>query len=88
MPKLSASKIGHAKQLQKTARHRIVLRKIESWGFYIINIVGRLIFKLIYGVKGKTMPAITDPILLESATSLARKIRKREVRMSCLITAK
>lgn len=44
--------------------------------------VARLIFKFIYGEKGQSMPAITDPILLESATSLASKIRKQEVCLS------
>ncbi|XP_067626326.1 fatty-acid amide hydrolase 2 [Eurosta solidaginis] len=47
--------------------------------FSFITKIVRLVFQLFYGVKGETMPAITDPILLESATSLARKIRKQEV---------
>uniref|UniRef100_A0A6I9V9W4 fatty-acid amide hydrolase 2-B n=1 Tax=Bactrocera dorsalis TaxID=27457 RepID=A0A6I9V9W4_BACDO len=47
--------------------------------FNFISKIIRLIFQLIYGVKGETMPAITDPVLLESATSLARKIRKQEL---------
>lgn len=50
--------------------------------FNFISKILRLIFQLIYGVKGEPMPAITDPVLLESATSLARKIRKQEVRSS------
>ncbi|XP_050325130.1 fatty-acid amide hydrolase 2-B [Bactrocera neohumeralis] len=47
--------------------------------FNFISKIIRLIFQLIYGVKGETMPTITDPVLLESATSLARKIRKKEL---------
>ncbi|XP_017485364.1 PREDICTED: fatty-acid amide hydrolase 2-B [Rhagoletis zephyria] len=47
--------------------------------FNFITKIVRLVFQLIYGVKGETMPAIADPILLESATSLARKIRKQEL---------
>ncbi|XP_053962064.1 fatty-acid amide hydrolase 2-B [Anastrepha ludens] len=47
--------------------------------FNFISKIIRLVFQLIYGVQGETMPTITDPILLESATSLARKIRKQEL---------
>ncbi|XP_065366711.1 fatty-acid amide hydrolase 2-A [Calliphora vicina] len=54
-------------------------RTLESWVFRLINIIARFIFQLIYGVNGKSMPAITDPILLESASSLARKIRRQEL---------
>lgn len=55
-------------------------RIIENWAFRFLSVIARFIFQLIYGVKGQSMPAITDPILLESASSLARKIRKQEVR--------
>ncbi|XP_037806055.1 fatty-acid amide hydrolase 2-B [Lucilia sericata] len=54
-------------------------RTIESWAFRFVNIIARFIFQLVYGVNGKSMPAITDPILLESASSLAKKIRKQEL---------
>ncbi|XP_054740462.1 fatty-acid amide hydrolase 2-B [Anastrepha obliqua] len=47
--------------------------------FNFISKIIRLVFQLIYGVQGETMPTITDPILLESATALARKIRKQEL---------
>lgn len=43
-------------------------------------VVGRFIFKFIYGDKGRAMPPITDLILTESATSLAAKIRTQKVR--------
>lgn len=55
------------------------LRMLETWSFRLFNIIARFIFQLIYGVKGQTMPAISDPILLESASSLAKKIRNQEV---------
>ncbi|XP_005176413.1 fatty-acid amide hydrolase 2-B [Musca domestica] len=55
------------------------LRIVESLFFRFYTMVARLIFKFIYGEKGQSMPAITDPILLESATSLASKIRKQEL---------
>lgn len=54
-------------------------RSIGAYIFGILQLFFRQIFKLIYGVKGESMPAITDPILLESATSLAKKIRNQEV---------
>ncbi|XP_037954495.1 fatty-acid amide hydrolase 2-A-like [Teleopsis dalmanni] len=60
--------------------------KPQSKGVLIGNIIFglftkliRLVFQLIYGVKGEIMPPIRDPILLESATSLARKIRKQKL---------
>lgn len=44
-----------------------------------ITIVGRLIFKFVFGEKGQAMPAINDLTLTESATSLAAKIRSQKV---------
>lgn len=54
----------------------------QAIGGYIFGILQaciRFVFRLIYGQKGESVPPITDAILLESATSLARKIRKQEV---------
>lgn len=42
----------------------------------------RFVFQMIYGAKGESMPPITDPILLDSATTIARKIRQKEVSKS------
>ncbi|XP_013109061.2 fatty-acid amide hydrolase 2-A [Stomoxys calcitrans] len=55
------------------------LRIMEDVFFRLYTMFARFIFKLVYGVKGQSMPAITDPILLESATSLAKKIRRQEL---------
>ncbi|KAH8297455.1 hypothetical protein KR044_012078 [Drosophila immigrans] len=54
-------------------------RTIGAFIFGLLQAFFRLIFRLIYGVKGERMPAITDPILLESATSLATKIRQQQL---------
>lgn len=43
-------------------------------------IVGRLIFKFVYGEKGQAMPPINNLLLTEPATSLAAKIRTQKVR--------
>lgn len=54
----------------------------QAIGGYIFGLLQtfiRFIFRLIYGTKGERVPPITDPILLESASSLARKIRSQEV---------
>ncbi|ESO92197.1 hypothetical protein LOTGIDRAFT_121207 [Lottia gigantea] len=45
----------------------------------VLTPIVNFIFHTIYG-KGKTVPPISDDLLLESATSLARKIRHRKVR--------
>lgn len=55
-------------------------RTIGAFLFGLLQSFFRFVFRLIYGVSGDRMPAITDPILLESATSLATKIRNQEVR--------
>lgn len=75
----SGSKSGRRQRAHKRCS---ISAFIGQLFFNFISKIIRLVFQLIYGVKGETMPAITDPILLESATSLARKIRKQEV--SCL----
>lgn len=54
-------------------------RAIGAYIFGLLQLFFRQIFRLIYGEKGESMPPITDPILLESATSLAKKIRNQEV---------
>ncbi|KAH8401889.1 hypothetical protein KR009_008528 [Drosophila setifemur] len=54
-------------------------RSIGAYIFGILQAIIRFAFRLIYGAKGESMPPITDPILLESATSLARKIRNQEL---------
>lgn len=45
----------------------------------ICMVVGRFIFQFIYGAKGEVMPPIRDLTLMESATSLATKIRTQKV---------
>lgn len=39
----------------------------------------RFIFLVIYGAHGKSMPSIDDPLLLDSASTLAEKIRTKQV---------
>ncbi|XP_017068843.1 fatty-acid amide hydrolase 2-A [Drosophila eugracilis] len=56
-----------------------VARAIGGYIFGLLQACIRFIFRLIYGQKGESVPPITDPILLESATSLARKIRNQEL---------
>ncbi|KAK4873935.1 hypothetical protein RN001_013295 [Aquatica leii] len=44
-----------------------------------IELIARCLFKLIYGTTGEKMPPIKDLLLLESATSIAYKIRTKKV---------
>lgn len=44
-----------------------------------ICIVVRLAMRMFYGEHGKSMPPIEDRLLLEPATSIAEKIRTKEV---------
>ncbi|XP_068147931.1 fatty-acid amide hydrolase 2-A [Drosophila tropicalis] len=58
------------------------MSETSTLGAYIFGMLQnfiRFIFRLIYGSKGESMPAITDPILLESASSLAKKIREQKL---------
>uniref|UniRef100_A0A1L8DRV1 Putative amidase n=1 Tax=Nyssomyia neivai TaxID=330878 RepID=A0A1L8DRV1_9DIPT len=45
-----------------------------------VVILVRGIMRFLFGAKGNSMPAIKDLTLLESATSLARKIRTRKIK--------
>jgi fatty acid amide hydrolase 2 len=46
----------------------------------IIEIIVRFLLRnLIYGRKGQSVPPIKNPLLLESATELAAKIRTKKV---------
>ncbi|XP_055921354.1 fatty-acid amide hydrolase 2 [Eupeodes corollae] len=60
---------------------------LEHFFFTLITKIARLIFTVIYGKKGKVMPAITDPLLLESATSLASKIRTKQITSVAVLEA-
>lgn len=54
--------------------------------FYgIIDVFFHWLFTLVYGKKGKTMPAISDLLLLESASSIALKIRNGKVINLCYV---
>lgn len=54
----------------------------------ILDVFFHWLFGLVYGVKGKTMPPISDLLLLESASSIAYKIRTGKVRFLVLIINK
>ncbi|ALC41851.1 CG8839 [Drosophila busckii] len=66
-------------QLDKSKESVPLSRSIGAFIFGLLQTFFRIIFRLIYGTKGEHMPPITDPILLESATSLAKKIRNKEL---------
>lgn len=48
----------------------------------IVDVLFHWLFSLVYGKNGKTMPAVSDLLLLESATSIAYKIRNGKVTYS------
>ena len=53
---------------------------IFAFLFRSVEMISDLIFWLLYNMKAKiTLPPINNPLLLESASSLAKKIRTREV---------
>lgn len=45
-----------------------------------LQVIMRFLLKLVYGGPGKKMPPIKNLLLLESASSLALKIRTKKVR--------
>lgn len=56
-----------------------VLGKVVWFLFGLIEMGTRFLFKWIYRSKGAAMPPIKNLVLLESATSIAKKIRTRKV---------
>ncbi|EDV98184.1 fatty-acid amide hydrolase 2 [Drosophila grimshawi] len=65
---------------QLTEASRVPLsRKLGAFFFNLLQACFRFFFRLIYGARGEKMPPITDPILLESATALAAKIRNQQL---------
>ncbi|KAL8570576.1 hypothetical protein ACOMHN_008933 [Nucella lapillus] len=59
---------------------RSILYSVLSAFTLVAGPVVLFVFRLIYGEKGPSVTKVTDPLLLQSATSLARKIRARQVR--------
>jgi hypothetical protein len=60
-------------------RHRSFFKIAMNIFIRFVIITVRMVMKYIYGEKGAQMPPIKDLILLESATSLAHKIRTKKV---------
>ncbi|XP_076445717.1 fatty-acid amide hydrolase 2-A-like [Babylonia areolata] len=58
---------------------RSILYYILSAVTFVAGPLVWLVFRLIYGLKGQSVSKVTDPLLLASATSLAKKIRLRQV---------
>lgn len=51
----------------------------------LIDVFFHWLFSIVYGKNGKTMPAISDLLLLESASSIAFKIRNGKVINLCRV---
>lgn len=58
---------------------QVILKKIIHFLWLGLSLIIRKICVWSYGDKGESMPPINDLILLDSATSLATKIRTRKV---------
>lgn len=56
-----------------------VFTMVLQYLYKILVISVRFLVVRIYGRHGQAMPPIIDPLLLESATSIANKIRTKEV---------
>ncbi|XP_074040360.1 fatty-acid amide hydrolase 2 isoform X1 [Leptinotarsa decemlineata] len=61
---------------------KVYKRRIIRIVYGIIEMCFHWLFGLVYGGKGKSMPPITDLLLLESATSIALKIRTKKITSS------
>lgn len=59
---------------------RATLRIVQG----VIDVVVHWLFGFVYGGRGQSMPPIRDLTLLDSATSVALKIRTGKVRLSVL----
>ncbi|XP_052861850.1 fatty-acid amide hydrolase 2-A [Anopheles cruzii] len=63
----------------KTARRRSLFKAVLNVAHKFLALLVRWLSQTIYGEHGKRMPPITNLILMESATSLAAKIRTRKL---------
>lgn len=66
---------------------RTVLNLLISAFTLVLKPLVWLVFQMIYGVKGQSVSKVTNPLLLQSATSLARKIRSREAMAEAVMEA-
>lgn len=78
-------KIERVKTKGKMERSRtvvtlhLILKKIIHYVWLAFSLLVRRIMVWSYGEKGESMPPITDLLILDSASSLATKIRTRKV---------
>lgn len=78
---------SHAKRMDAQTKQnllerrkaRSLLKTVINVGHKFLVLLVRWLSRTIYGEHGKRMPPITNLILMESATSLATKIRTRKV---------
>lgn len=64
---------------------RLFAKQVVKVIFGVIEVIFHKLFELVYGKKGRCMPPISDLLLLESATSIAYKIRTRKVSTQSVI---
>uniref|UniRef100_A0A182ITX2 Amidase domain-containing protein n=1 Tax=Anopheles atroparvus TaxID=41427 RepID=A0A182ITX2_ANOAO len=82
-----AGELSHSRQMEAQTKQNLQeRRKARSLVKTVINVAHKFLVLLvrwlsrsIYGEHGKRMPPITNLILMESATSLAAKIRTRKL---------
>ncbi|XP_055631714.1 fatty-acid amide hydrolase 2 [Toxorhynchites rutilus septentrionalis] len=79
-PAATASETGQNKQsFVDKRKQRSLLKTIINVGHKFVVLLVRWLLRTIYGEKGKKMPPIRNLILMESASSLALKIRTRKL---------
>jgi fatty acid amide hydrolase 2 len=61
------------------SKARTILYYILSAITAVLNPIVWWIFQRIYGAKGRSVSKVTNPLLLQSATQLAKKIRTQQV---------
>ncbi|XP_014467904.1 PREDICTED: fatty-acid amide hydrolase 2-like [Dinoponera quadriceps] len=54
---------------------------------YFLDYIIDFVFGIYYDKKAKKVPSVKDPLLLESAVSLAEKIRTRQITSECVVKA-
>lgn len=60
---------------------RLYVRQVFRVLYGVLEVFFHWLFGMVYGGDGESMPPITDLLLLESASSIAYKIRNRKVRV-------
>lgn len=72
---------GCSSNLDENVQKESIIWNIINGLHHYLCLFVRFIMVKLYGKRGQSMPPVNDRLLLESATSIAEKIRTKQVRI-------